>query len=108
MLHWWANPGGKVVIGTLPDSDGMRHQARWEARLVGVLALEAAALEVDLSDAIVVLCNIAVGALSALKKGRFSSTFRPPCAMRSCITQRRVRCRLLTLHAPSRVRRRGC
>ena len=102
VLRWWANVAGKVIIGTLPDSEDMRHQVRREA-LAGVLALEAAALEVDLSDAIVILRNDAVGALSAFKKGSFSSTFLQQCAMRSCVTQRRVRCQLLTLHAPGRV-----
>ena len=80
----------------------MRHQVRREA-LAGVLALEAAALEVDLSDAVVILRNDATGALSAFRKGSFSSTFLQQCAMRSCLLQRRVRCQTLLLHAPGRV-----
>ncbi len=71
MLSWWANIDGEVIIGTLPDSEDMRHQVRREA-LAGVLALEAAALEVDLSDAFVILRNDATGALSAFRKGSFS------------------------------------
>ena len=62
----------------------MRHQVRREA-LAGVLALAAAALEVDLSDAVVILRNDATGALSAFHKGSFSSTFLQQCAMRSCL-----------------------
>ena len=80
----------------------MRHQVRREA-LAGVLALKAAALEVDLSDAVVILRNDATGALSAFRKGSFSSTFLQQCAMRSCLLQRRVRCQTLLLHAPGRV-----
>ena len=102
VLRWWANRDGKVIIGTLPDSEDMRHQVRREA-LAGVLALEAAALEVDLSDAVVILRNDATGALSAFRKGSFSSTFLQQCAMRSCLLQRRVRCQTLLLHAPGRV-----
>jgi hypothetical protein len=89
VLRWWANVDGKVIIGTLPDSDDMRHQIRREA-LSGVLALEAAALEVDLSDAFVILHNDAIGALSAFQKGSFSFTFLQQCAMRSCLIQRRA------------------
>ena len=74
VLRWWANREGKVIIGTLPDSDDMRRQVRRET-LAGVLAQEAAALEIDLSEATVILRNDAVGALTALRKGSFSSTF---------------------------------
>ncbi len=102
MLRWWANVDGKVIIVTLPDSEDMRHQVRREA-LAGVLALEAAALEVDLSDAVVILRNDATGALSAFSKGSFSSTFLQQCAMRSCLLLRRVRYQTLLLHAPGRV-----
>ncbi len=49
VLRWWANPAGKVVVSTLPDSDDMLHQVRWEA-LGGVLAFDAAAKELDLAD----------------------------------------------------------
>ncbi len=83
MVHsWWDNRAGKVIIGSLPDSEDMRHQVRRET-LAGTLALEAAALEVDLSDAVVVLRNDAVGALTALRKGSFASTFLQQCAMRA-------------------------
>ena len=87
-----------------PDSDDM-HQVRREA-LAGVLALKAAALAIDLSNAVVILRNDAVGALlSEFRKGTgsFSSTFLQHCAMRSCMTQRRERCQTLLLHAPGRV-----
>ena len=62
----------------------MRHQVRREA-FAGVLALEAAALEVDRSEATAILRNDAVGALTALRKpeGSFSSSFLQQCAMRS-------------------------
>jgi hypothetical protein len=102
VLRWWANREGKVIIGTLPDSDDMRHQVRRET-LAGVLAQEAAALEIDLSEATVILRNDAVGALTALRKGSFSSTFLQQCAMRSCRLQRRVGFNTLHLHAPGRV-----
>jgi hypothetical protein len=51
----------------------MRHQVRRET-LAGVLAQEAAALEIDLSEATVILRNDAVGALTALRKGSFQVT----------------------------------
>ena len=101
VLRWWNNRAGKVVIGTLPDSEDMRHQVRRET-LAGTLALEAAALEVDLSDAVVILRNDAVGALTALRKGSFASTFLQQCAMRACRLQRRIGCSTLFLHAPGR------
>ena len=72
----------------------MKHQVHREA-LAGVLALEAAALELDLSSAIVILRNDAVAALSAFRKGSFWSTFLQQCAMRSCLTQRRLQCKYL-------------
>ena len=102
VLSWWANREGKVVIGTLPDSDDMRHQVRRET-FADVLALEAAALEVDLSEATVILRNDAVGALTALRKGSFFSTFLQQCTMRSCRLQPRVGFNTLHLHAPGRV-----
>ena len=100
-LRWWANREGKVIIGSLPDGDDMLHQVRRET-LAGTLALEAAALEVDLAGAWVILRNDAVGALSALRKGSFSSTFLQQCAMRSARLQHRVQCNTLFLHAPGR------
>ena len=59
----------------------MRHQVRWEA-LAGVLALAAAALEVDLSDAAVILRNDTTGALSAFRKAASPprSSNHAPCA----------------------------
>ncbi len=39
VLRWWTNQEGKVIIGTLPDSDDMRHQVLRET-FAGVLALE--------------------------------------------------------------------
>ncbi len=48
-----------------------------------------------------ILRNDAVGALSALCVGSFSSTtFLQHCAMRSCRLQRAIRCHTLHLHAP--------
>jgi hypothetical protein len=44
VLRWWANITSKVVVGTLPDSGEMRHQARREP-LTGVLAPEQAQLD---------------------------------------------------------------
>ena len=63
------------------------------------------ALEVDLSEAIVILRNDAVGALTALCQGGLSSTFLQQCAMRSCRLQRHVCCQThyRDLHAPGRV-----
>ena len=72
VLLWLDNKEGKVVIGTLPDSEDMTHHVRREA-LAGVLSLEAAAREIDLSEAVVILRNDAVGALAADRKG--SSAF---------------------------------
>ena len=46
--------------------------------------------------------NDALGALSALRKGSFSSTFLQQCAMSSCRLERRVGCETLHLHAPGR------
>ncbi len=87
-LCWSANREGKVIVGSLPDTEDMSHQVRRET-LAGTLTLEAAALEVDLADAWVIMRNDAVGALTALRKGCFSSTFLQQCAMRSCRLQRR-------------------
>jgi hypothetical protein len=102
LLRWWDRKDGKVIIGSLPDSDDMMHQVRSET-LAGVLSLEAAAREVDLHDATVIFRYEAVGALSALRKGSFSSTILQACAMHSCHLQRRVRCNPLYLHAPGSV-----
>jgi hypothetical protein len=55
-----------------------------------------------LSDAVVVLRNDAVGALTALQKGSFASTFLQQCAMHACHLQRRIGCNTLYLHAPGR------
>ncbi len=38
-------------------------------------------MELDLSEAVVIMRNDALGALSALRKGSFSSTFLQQCAM---------------------------
>ena len=99
VLRWWANPAGKVIVGSLPDTDDMQHQVRREA-LGGVLAFAAAAKEVDLSDAWVIMRNDAVGALSALRKGCASSTFLQQCSMRLAMLHREARCHPLFLHAP--------
>jgi hypothetical protein len=102
VLRWWDNKDGKVIVGSLPDSEDMQHQVRREA-LAGVLSLESAARELDLSEAVVILRNDAVGALAALRKGSFSSTFLQQCALRSSRLQRDLRCSTLFLHAPGRV-----
>jgi hypothetical protein len=99
VLRWWANRAGKVIVGTLPPSADMLHQVRRET-LSGVLSLEAAALEVDLSGAVVILRNDAIGALTALRKGSFASVFLQQCAMRACRLERRIGCETLHLHAP--------
>jgi hypothetical protein len=99
VLRWWANPDGKVIVGSLPDSDDMQHQVRREA-LGGTLAFDAASRELDLADAWVVMRNDAVGALAALRKGCSSSTFLQQCAMRLAMLHRTARCHPLFLHAP--------
>ena len=101
VLRWWANRDGKTIVGTLPDSPDMQHQIRREAQ-AGVFALEAASAELDLTEAVVIMRNDALGALSALRKGSFSSTFLQQCAMSSCRLERRVGCETLHLHAPGR------
>ncbi len=70
VLRWWANRDGKTIVGTLPDSPDMQHQIRREAQ-AGVLALEAASTELDLTEAVVIMHNDALGALSAFRKGSF-------------------------------------
>jgi hypothetical protein len=49
-----------------------------------------------------VLRNDAVGALTALRKGSFASTFLQQCARRACRLQRSIGCNTLYLHAPGR------
>jgi hypothetical protein len=99
VIRWWNNRKGKVIVGSLPDSPDMTFQVLRET-LGGVLALEAASREVDLSEAVVILRNDTVGVLSALRKGSFSSTFLQQCVMRACRLQRAIRCHTLHLHAP--------
>ena len=98
LLRWWDNRDGKIVVGSLPNSDDMQHQVRREAH-AGTPALEAATRELDLSCA-VVMRNDAVVALAALHKGSFSSTFLQQCAMRACRLERQIGCETLYLHAP--------
>jgi hypothetical protein len=99
ILRWWANPTGKVIASTLPDSDDMLHQVHREA-LGGVLAFEAAVRELDLVDAWVVMRNDAVGALAALRKDCSSSTFLQQCPIRLAMLLHNARCHPLFLHAP--------
>ncbi len=83
----------------------MQHQIRLETQ-AGVLTLEAAAAELDLAEepeAIAIMRNDALGAVSALHKDSFSPTFLQQCAMRSGHLERRVGCETLHLHAPGRV-----
>ena len=102
VLRWWANREGKVIVGSLPAGDDMQHQIRRET-CAGVLSLEAADLEVDLSGATIIFRNDAVGALAALRKGSFASSFLQTCALRANRCLRRRRATLLTLHAPGKV-----
>jgi hypothetical protein len=102
VLRSWDNLSGRVIVGSLPDTPDMAFQVRRET-LAGVLALEAAARIIDLSGAVVLLRNDAVGALSALRKGSFKSTFLQQCAIRMCKLERRIGCESLHLHAPGRV-----
>jgi hypothetical protein len=99
VVRWWDNRDGKVIVGSLPDLPDMAFQVRRET-LDGVLALEAASRAVDLSEAVVIMRNDAIGALSALRKGSFSSTFLQQCAMRACRLERTIGCHTLHLHAP--------
>ncbi len=69
-----AHPTGKIIVGSLPDTEDMQHQPRRET-LGGVLAFEAASREIDLSDTWVIMRNDCVTALSALREGCSSSTF---------------------------------
>jgi hypothetical protein len=94
-----AHPDGKVIVGSLPDSEDMQHQVRRET-LGGVLAFEAASRELDLSETWVIMRNDCVTALSALRKGCSSSTFLQQCAMRFALLQRDAWCHSLFLHAP--------
>jgi hypothetical protein len=94
-----AYPAGKVIVGSLPDTEDMQYQPRRET-LGGVLAFEAASREIDLSDTWVIMRNDCVTALSALRKGCSSSTFLQQCAMRFALLQRDARCHALFLHAP--------
>ena len=102
VLLWCDNLEGKVVVGSLPDTPDMLHQVRRET-LAGCLAFEAAENILDLRDATIILRNDAVGALTAFRKGGFSSTFLQQCSMRMCHRQRPLRCSPLYLHAPGRV-----
>jgi hypothetical protein len=77
----------------------MLHQIRREA-LGGVLAFEAAARELDLADAWVVMRNDAVGALAALRKGCSASTFLQQGSMSLAMHLHKARCHPLFLHAP--------
>jgi hypothetical protein len=63
VVRWWDNLDGKVIVGSLPDSEDMQHQVRRET-LCGDLAFEAASREHVLSYAWIVMRNDAVGALS--------------------------------------------
>jgi len=102
VLRWWDNIDGKIVVGTLPDIPDMAHQVRRET-LAGCLAFEAAESILDLREATVILRNDAVGALTALRKGSFSSTYLQQCSMRACQRQKALQCSQLYLHAPGRV-----
>jgi hypothetical protein len=104
VFRWWDNREGITLVGSLPDTLDMTFQVRRET-MAGLLSLEAAARVVDLSNAVVVLRNDAVGAaaLAALRKGSFKSTFLQQCALRMSRLERRIGCESLHLHAPGRV-----
>ena len=85
-----ANPEGKVVVGTLPGTEDMPHQVRRET-LGGILALEAATRELNLSYSWVIMRNDAVAALSTRRKGCSSSTFHQQCSMHFALLQRDAR-----------------
>jgi hypothetical protein len=102
VLRWWDNRQGVVIIGSLPDTEDMMHQVRRET-YAGAQAYEAAARVLNLRGATVILRNDAIGALTSLRKGCYSSTFLQQCAMTVCRLQRHLRCDTLYLHAPGRV-----
>ena len=102
VLRWWDNREGKVVVGTLPPSSDMEHQVRREM-LGGCLAFEATERLLDLRQATVIFRNDALGALSAMRKGSFSSPFLQHWAMWLARRQHAARCAPLYLHAPGRV-----
>jgi hypothetical protein len=102
VFRWWDNREGLTLVGSLPDTLDMTFQVRRET-MAGLLSLEAAARVVDLSNAVVILRNDAVGALAALRKGSFKSTFLQQCALRMSRLERRIGCESLHFHAPGRV-----
>ena len=102
VLRWWDNRDGKIVVGSLPDSPDMQHQIRREMR-AGCLAFEAAERLLDLREATVIFRNDALVALSAMRKGSFSSTFLQSWAMWLARRQHAVRCFPLHLNAPGRL-----
>ena len=89
-------------MGSLPNTPDMQHQIRRET-LAGVLSYEAAARIIDVADAAVILRNDAVGALAALRKGSFSSSFNQQCSMRLARGMAVPRSSPHFLHAPGRV-----
>lgn len=101
-IRWWDNFKGKMIVGTFDSTASSDIQVHREAQ-GGYLALDAASKELDLSEAIVVFRNDAVGALSALRKGSFSSRVLQECATR--FNQLSAHLRLaetLFLHAPGK------
>ena len=102
VVRWWANPQGKVIVGSLPDTPDMQHQVRREA-MAGVLSYEATARILDVADASVILRNDAVAALAALRKGSFKSSFLQQCSMRLARAMAIPRSSPHFLHAPGRV-----
>ncbi len=101
VFRWWDNREGLTLVGSLPDSLNMTFQVRRET-MAGLLSLAAAARVVDLSNAVIILRNDAVGALAALSKGSFKSTFLQQCALLMSRLERRIGCESLHLHAPGR------
>jgi hypothetical protein len=80
----------------------MLHQVRWET-LGGTLAFDAAARELDLANAWVIMRNDAVGALAAFQKGCSSSTFLQQCSMRLAMLHSTALFHPFYLHAPGDV-----
>ena len=86
-VPWWSQTlkGASAYTANRPHSalimPSAWHQVSSEPLAV-VLSLEASSLEVDFTGAVVILCNDALSALAALRKG--SSFPRSCCTMQYC------------------------
>ncbi len=81
LVRSMAHPDGKVIVGTLPDTEDMQHQPRRET-LGGVLAFEAASRELDLADTWVIMRTTASPPSQPFGRGasRPRSSGSAPCA----------------------------